>query len=758
MRTIVSKVILIIIMVPVPLIKAAAQTKQPCIVEQYNEEKPKTPLSGVEVMASNAGSTVSANDGTFTLTFRTLKPGDKVNLISAKKAGYEVMNTPAVKQWFISRNNTPFSLLMVKSDHFAQRKERLTQTCTQYYKTKYEKAVRELEHLRKENKIREEEFNKQYDEQEAIYHKKLSSLDNYIEQFARVDLSEVSELEQRILNMVEEGKVDEALQLYDEANLLGKIQDETSRYSNLTEMVSKIDNERSQAISNFSNLFDSFQRHISILQLSGRDMEVKERLSVMIEEIDKQNKLFPLIYRAYLAELNLQMGDFLLENRWLCEDDEEAKIYLQAAEKQYKKIVKKSDGAFYYALAKSQISLGKVYANADDDKKAELKYQNGLTILNQLLGQDSLSNEIRGYIAYTQHQLGSLYLDMYTDEVWDLITETRDTSSNNARRILDIKKKAETAFMGSFENYRKVLPSNPKKFSVELADAQNDLGFFYLLYNECPKAEKLFLDIRQNMENMSVDKDSIAYDKIFISASNKLVEVYGCEGTDKDKIEECRITAFELCKKRLGVSTEYAHLYQTTLEELASFYYGLDNEKLRRLLEDAVAQCKLVFQEQPSYRYRNLYHFVYDKLARYYSDKKLYEDFLLLYKHALEEYVPLAINDPEKYSSLIYHLYYELEEMYKKNKVKEEFEKVCLESLSTWKSICERSPKELDHLVLSYISLGDFYWKEKAYEKASIHYHNALESVANPNVSKWLRNDVNYIRNRLLFLENNIKK
>lgn len=744
-----------------PFIKVNAQAKQPCIVQQYNQKNPKTPLPGVEVTVRNAGSAVSANDGTFTLTFRTLKSGDKVNLISARKAGYEVMNTPAVEQWFISRNNTPFSLLMVKSEYFAQRKERITLSCTKSYKAKYEEAVRELEHQRKNNKIIEEEFNKKYDELEAKYQKQLSNLDNYIDQFARVDMSEVSAKEQRILDMVEEGNVDKALQLYDEANLVEKIKEENSRYSNLTEMARKIENERSQAINNFTGLYDSFQRYISMLQLSGRSSEVKERLSVMIEEIYKQDKRFPLVYRPYLAELNFQMGEFLMEESWLCDDAEEAKKYLQAAEKQYKQLIKKSNGTFYTALAKTQMSLGKLYAEEDDYKKAEQKYHNALTILNQMKEQGFLSNEVIGNIAYAQHLLGSLYLEQYQDEVFGLIGETQDTSSIKVRRILDLKTKAETSFMKSFENYRKVLPSNPEKFSVELADAQQDLGYFYILNSECSKAEKLYLDIWQNMRNMSVDKESIAYDKIIISTLHWLAEVYRCEGDRGDKIEECKISAFELCKKRLGVSTEYAYWYQTTLEELSMLYYGRrDNEKLRCLLEDAVAQCNMVFQGQPRYRYRILYEFVDEKLARYYWDKKLYKEFTQLYKNALRKYVPLAMDDPETYSSLLYHFYHELEKMYKTNKMVEELEKILLESLSTWKSICERYPNQnkfLDDLVISYISLGDYYWKEKAYEKACANYRNAMETVANPNVSKWVQNGVNYVRNRLRFLENNNK-
>ena len=113
---------------------ASGQATQPCVVMQYNQKSAKTPLSGVEVVASNAGSTVSDADGRLTLSFRTLKPGDKVNLISAKKAGYEIFNSEAVTQWNISRDQTPFTLVLVKKAYFDQLKAKLTETSSENYK------------------------------------------------------------------------------------------------------------------------------------------------------------------------------------------------------------------------------------------------------------------------------------------------------------------------------------------------------------------------------------------------------------------------------------------------------------------------------------------------------------------------------------------------------------------------------------------------------------------------------------------------
>ena len=178
------------------IVNGWSQTTQPCVVTQYNQKQPKTPLAGVEVMASNAGSTVSGADGRLTLSFRTLKPGDKVRLISAKKAGYELFNSEAVEQWNISRNSTPFSLVLVKSEYFSRLKGKLTQSSTDSYQSKYQQAVRELERQKKAGKMKEEEYNRKYDDLEAKYQEQLTNLDNYIDQFARIDLSEVSEEEQ----------------------------------------------------------------------------------------------------------------------------------------------------------------------------------------------------------------------------------------------------------------------------------------------------------------------------------------------------------------------------------------------------------------------------------------------------------------------------------------------------------------------------------------------------------------------------------
>ena len=76
-----KRIILIIIILATTL-TALTQATQPCVVKQYNQKQQKTPLAGVQVTLN---STTSRADGRLTLTFRTSKPDNKVNLIYADR-------------------------------------------------------------------------------------------------------------------------------------------------------------------------------------------------------------------------------------------------------------------------------------------------------------------------------------------------------------------------------------------------------------------------------------------------------------------------------------------------------------------------------------------------------------------------------------------------------------------------------------------------------------------------------------------------
>ena len=51
------------------------------------------------------------------------------------------------------------------------------------------------------------------------YDRQLDDLDNYVDRFARIDLSELSVIEAEIIELVQRGEIDKAIRLYEQQGL-----------------------------------------------------------------------------------------------------------------------------------------------------------------------------------------------------------------------------------------------------------------------------------------------------------------------------------------------------------------------------------------------------------------------------------------------------------------------------------------------------------------------------------------------------------
>ena len=543
-----------------------AQATQPCVVKQYNQKQQKTPLAGVQVTVGNAGSATSGADGRLTLTFRTLKPGDKVNLISAKKAGYELMNKAAVEQWFIARDNTPFSLVLVRSDYFNQLKDRLTQTSTDSYRAKYEQAMQQLEQQKKTGKLKEAEYNQKLDELETSYQTQLSNLDNYIDQFARIDLSEVSAEEQRILDMVEEGKIDEAVKAYEALDITGKLRQARENVKAIDEGIEKLEDKRNQELQAIKDLKEKQQREIATLKLAGGKENydkvaqiLKENALADTTDIDAvweyanfayNQKDFNEAERFYLIYLNgskdnLYQQATIQNNLGSLYDDlhdyaKAEEYFLKALE--YKTLLfSKTPDAYRADLSVTQTGLGIMYDNLQDYGKAEKYYLYSLENLTYLFNQDP--DTYRGDMAKIINNLGVLYYKIhdyakaeeYYLKALELFTflhnqapekylaDLTSIQLNLGMMYIDIHNftKSEEYFLKVLESRNYLFSQNPDAYRSDLASIQYNLGLLNYFLNEYAKAEEYYLEALVNF-NLLYSQYPDAYREYLVSTLNDL--------------------------------------------------------------------------------------------------------------------------------------------------------------------------------------------------------------------------------------------
>ena len=308
---IMKRILLALLIIAATRPLAIGQATQHCVVYQYNQKQKKTPLAGVEVMVSNAGSAVSAANGTLTLNFRTLKPGDKVNMISAHKSGYEIFNRSAVDQWFISRDNATFAITMVNSGYFAQLKRNLRDTSVASYKAKYDKAKADITRQQKLGKLKEKEYKQRLDQLEEQYQNQLLNIDHYIEVFSRFDLSELSDEEARIIEMVHKGQIDEAVEAYEKLKIIERYESALENREQLTQHIDAATAERDRQQQMADSILAIIERqHITLADLTQRmrreDMSDHETYLRFVKmSLDSLETLYARDPNRYREDLNL---------------------------------------------------------------------------------------------------------------------------------------------------------------------------------------------------------------------------------------------------------------------------------------------------------------------------------------------------------------------------------------------------------------------------------------------------------------------
>jgi tetratricopeptide (TPR) repeat protein len=629
-----------------------SQATQPCVVLQYNQKENKTSLPGVEVMASNAGSTVSDNEGKLTLSFRTLKPGDKVNLISAKKTGYELFNKEAVEQWNVTRNNTPFAIVLVKSEYFAELKGKLTQASTVSYRAKYEQALRELEQQKTTGKLKEEEFNKKYDELEERFKEQLRNLDNYIDQFARIDLNEVSEEEQRILKMVEQGKIDEAVKAYEELDISGKLRQARENKKALFEAKAKIEEEETRQNQTIEELKAKQDREIATLKLAG-GKDNYDKIGRMLKEnalVDSTDiktvkeyaifafnqKNFKEAEKFFLICLNGSRNDsyqqsviqnFLGVLYMDLHDYAKAEEYFLKALDNRSQLFSQNPDAYRADLAVAQNNLGAMYKDLHDYKKAEEYFLR--TLENRTLLFNQNPDEYRTGLATIQNNLGGLYLELHDYT------------------------KAEKYCLGALENLIQMFNQNPDAYRAELAGNQHNLGVLYLNLHDYAKAEEYYLKTLEN-RTMLFNQNPDAYRVDLATIQNNLGVLY-LDLHDYTKAEEYYLMALENRIQLLNQNPDaYRAILALTQRCLGDLYFETkDFIKAEDFFLQALENYTVLFEKQPDTFRARLAWIQYSLMFIYYKDDNKLNQFDKMLNAALANYEVLYKSNSDYQSNIV---------------------------------------------------------------------------------------------------------
>ena len=411
-------------------IVAAGQTVQRGIVQEYNEAAPKTALPGVELRVYPAQSTVSDAQGRFALEFLTLNPGERINVRRIEKDGYEIFNKDALEQWNLSPDNT-FSIVMCRSDRFKHLKDLYYANSEERYSRQYRNAAASLRRLRDENRIRQQEFADSLRKIEDLYARQLENLDNYVDRFARIDLSEISAAEQEIIALVREGKIDEAIARYDDLDIKNRLLTNIERRNEVRSAITQLQSADTALTASRDTLYAMAERQIQTLQLAGDYHNNAKILDLYrtIADADTTNVEWLLKTGNFLS---VSIGDYNLARRYiesalnnllrqdnpdelllaLCYNNlgtvyESLGEYAIAAENYDKalQIRLRVLGPWHSLVATSYNNLGSALYSQAEYAQADEYYNKALEIRLEILGPEHPD------VATSYYSLGLLYFD-----------------------------------------------------------------------------------------------------------------------------------------------------------------------------------------------------------------------------------------------------------------------------------------------------------------------------------------------------------
>lgn len=351
-----------------------AQTVQKGFVKEYNEKNQKAPLEGVEINVRSASSSVSDDTGGFSLNFITLKPGDKINVRAIRKSGYEIFNKDAIEQWNLNPQ-TPFTIVMIRSDRFKKICDNYYSKASVNYKKQYDGEIAKLNKLKADNRLKEEEYRQRLQEIQGNLDRQLDNLDNYVERFARIDLSELQEEEQEIIKLVQEGRFDEAIAKYEELNLVEKFinsynLDKNGEISTAIDQLSQVHKDN---IQKKDELLSAIDRQINALNLYG-GAEMNKKISDILSNIadaDSGN-----------IDLQIKAGNYLYE--YLSDFDNALKYFRQALAESLKQY-----GEKHYHTVRAYECIASVYSAQYETEAALENYNKAYEILSEISGSES---------------------------------------------------------------------------------------------------------------------------------------------------------------------------------------------------------------------------------------------------------------------------------------------------------------------------------------------------------------------------------
>ncbi len=173
---------------------------------------------------------------------------------------------------------------MCKSDKFKCIRDNYEKVSSESYAKQLKKEEATLAKLKADGRLKEEEYQQLLFQLREEYENQLDNLNNYIDKFSRIDLSELNSVEQDIIELVQQGKIETAIAKYEEQNYVDKYAREVAQLKEVSTAIDRLEEIRYSKEIARDSLLSSIDRQIVTLLLAG-GKDNFERIGVILRDV-----------------------------------------------------------------------------------------------------------------------------------------------------------------------------------------------------------------------------------------------------------------------------------------------------------------------------------------------------------------------------------------------------------------------------------------------------------------------------------------
>ena len=441
------------------------------------------PLENAEILAKDALPANSDNDGKYQLIFKEKSPGEMIFVDSINKKGYELVNESQVQNWKLS-NVKEFNIILCKEGLLKESREFFYGIGRSHYEDEYRQKRSEIDALKQANQIAEKEYNQRlkeiYDERQKAY----DQLDYYSDLLSRINTDDLSEIERKAYNFSKEGKLDEAIQVYENEKLLTKF--------------IKNDSLKQQVNADLESMVPSVNRYAELCAFAGgkENYEKADKCYEAIALSDTTNFNYILDFTSFLARQN----HILKCQKWCI-------ILLSSAKDDYEKcmaniflgIVSVSTFQFERASYFFSEATSNIKKNGKNDPQSQKLILSLTSILQQIMIINSDIDE-------NYHNKA---IDIFREESKDNPTIFNPILAFTLRVFAQFQEskaqyeKSQSNFTEALIIYRELSKFSPQLYNIEIVRTLNGLASMQMQLNQYTKAKSNLGEALGILENLA---------------------------------------------------------------------------------------------------------------------------------------------------------------------------------------------------------------------------------------------------------------